>query len=102
MNITPATGIANVSVPAAREVPPQQAATNRSIVQAVKAVNTTDMFGEGNHLAFQRDPETQRMVIQVINSQTHEVVLQIPPEYVLALAEDLKQQEANANPTKDA
>lgn len=77
-------------------VPPQQAVENRSIIQAVKAVNQTEMFGQDNHLAFQRDPASQRLVVQVINQKTHEVVAQIPPEYVVQLAQDLKRQQANA------
>jgi len=102
MDITPVNGITNVPAAAVPPSTPQNAAENRSLVQAVKALNATEMFGQDNHLTFQRDPETQRMVIQVVNQQTHEVVLQIPPEYVLRLAEDLKQQEANASPCKDA
>jgi len=69
---------------------PVDAASNRDIVQAVKALNGTEMFGE-SELTFQKDPQTHRMVIKIINRNTQEVVLQIPPEYVLALAEDLKQ-----------
>ena len=99
MDIAPVSGVSMpVSTPGA--IPPQKAAENRSIAQAVKTLNGTEMFGQGNHLTFQRDPESQRMVIQVINTQTHEVVLQIPPEYVLRLAEDLKQQQAESNPCK--
>jgi uncharacterized FlaG/YvyC family protein len=93
MDITPVNGATNVPVSTAHQIPPQQAAENRSIVQAVKALNGTEMFGQDNQLTFQRDPQSQRMVIQVINSETHEVVLQIPPEYVVRLAEDLKQQQ---------
>ena len=95
MDITPVNGT-SAPVGVAHDVPPQQAAENRSIIQAVKAVNETEMFGQDNHLAFQRDPASQRMVIQMINQKTHEVVSQIPPEYVVRLAEDLKRQQANA------
>ena len=66
------------------------AAENRPIIQAVKALNKIEMFGQDNQLIFQRDPESKRMVIQVINKTTHEVVTQIPAEYLLRLAEDLK------------
>jgi uncharacterized FlaG/YvyC family protein len=52
------------------------------------------MFGEENQLTFRRDPETQRMVVRVVNRETEEVVQQIPAEYVLRLAEDLKRQNA--------
>jgi uncharacterized FlaG/YvyC family protein len=67
-----------------------KAAENREVVRAVKALNSTEMFGE-NELEFQRDPQTQRMLARVVNRQTKEVVSQIPPEYVLRLAETLKQ-----------
>ena len=73
-----------------------QAAENREIVRAVKALNGTEMFGQENQLTFRRDPETQRMVIRVVNRQTEEVVTQIPAEYVLRLAADLKPKSAES------
>ena len=63
-----------------------QAAENREVVRAVKALNGTEMFGEENQLMFRRDPETQRMVVRVVNRKTEEVISQIPAEYVLRLA----------------
>lgn len=72
-------------------VPQEQTAANRDIVQAVKALNGTEMFGQDNQLRFQKDPQTGRMVVKLVNSKTNEVVSQIPPEYVLNLAQDLKQ-----------
>lgn len=87
----------NRNVPAvaapAEAIPVDQAAENREVVRAVKALNGTEMFGEENQLMFQRDPETQRMVIRVVNRKTDEVISQIPPEYVLRLARDLKPKE---------
>ena len=71
-------------------IPVDQAAENRQVVQAVKALNNTEMFGHDNELTFQRDLQTKRMVIRVVNRQTKEVVSQVPSEYVLRLAEDLK------------
>jgi len=71
-------------------IPADQAAENRDVVQAVKALNGTEMFGHDNILTFQRDRQTHRMVIRVVNKTTEEVVSQIPPEYVLRLAADGK------------
>jgi flagellar protein FlaG len=76
---------------AATAIPSDNAAENRQVVQAVKALNKTEMFGEDNNLEFQKDPDTKRMVVKVVNSKTGDVISQIPPEYVLRLAEDLKQ-----------
>ena len=67
-----------------------QSTENREVVRAVKALNGTEMFGQENQLQFQRDPDTRRMVVRVVNRKTNEVISQIPPEYVLRLAEDLK------------
>ena len=100
MDINSVNGATNVPIVAMPDIPQNKAAENRSIIQAVKAVNGTEMFGQDNHLSFERDPVSKQMVIQVVNQQTHEVVLQIPPEYVLQLAADLKQQEANACSSK--
>jgi uncharacterized FlaG/YvyC family protein len=100
MDITAVNGVMNAPGPAAPTIPPDKAAENRPIVQAVKALNGTEMFGQDNQLIFQRDPDSRRMVIQVVNRETHEVVSQIPPEYLLRLAEDLKQPQADATPAR--
>jgi uncharacterized FlaG/YvyC family protein len=71
-------------------IPADHAAENRDIVQAVKAVNNAELLGQENQLQFQRDQQTQRMVIKMVNRRTNEVISQIPAEYVLRLSEDLK------------
>ena len=70
--------------------PVDKTAERRQVVQAVKAVNGTEMFGPENELRFQRDPQTRRMVIKVVNRKTSEVLSQVPAEYVLRLAEDVR------------
>ena len=72
--------------------PAEKAAENREVVRAVQALNATEMLGEDNQLRFQQDPHTQRMVIRVVNVKTDEVLMQIPNEHVLRLAEDFKNQ----------
>ncbi|MEO8370558.1 MAG: flagellar protein FlaG [Candidatus Solibacter sp.] len=62
----------------------------REVVQAIKAVNGTEMFGPENELRFQRDQETNRFVVRVVNRKTREVVSQVPEEYVLRIAEDIQ------------
>ncbi len=75
----------------AASVAVDSAAQNRQVVQAVKALNKSEMFGSDNGLEFQRDPESKRWVVKVVNRTTGDVVSQIPPEYVLRLADDLKE-----------
>ncbi|HEY1497264.1 MAG TPA: flagellar protein FlaG [Candidatus Solibacter sp.] len=72
--------------------PVDKTAENRQIVQAVKAVNGTEMFGPENELRFQKDPESKRMVVRVVNRKTREVLSQVPAEYVLRLAQDIRRQ----------
>ena len=90
MDITALNRISQDLPSAATPVPVEKAAENREVVQAVKALNSTEMFGQENDLVFQKDPQTKRMVVKVINRKTKDVVAQIPPEYVLQLAANLK------------
>jgi uncharacterized FlaG/YvyC family protein len=69
--------------------PVDKTAQARDIVQAIKALNGTEMFGPENELLFQKDPRTKAMVVRLVDRKTREVVAQAPPEYVLRLAEDL-------------
>ena len=65
-----------------------QAAQRRQLRQAIRSVNQSGRLGQ-NELVFSIDHETRRPVIRVEDRDTHEVVLQVPPEYVLNLAEHL-------------
>jgi uncharacterized FlaG/YvyC family protein len=89
MEITAIDRSAQASTVPAAAAPADRAAENREVVRAVKALNGAEMFGEDNQLTFRRDPDTQRMVIRVVNKKTDELVSQIPAEYVLRLAKDL-------------
>jgi uncharacterized FlaG/YvyC family protein len=90
MDITALHRIEQAQPAAATPIPPERAAESREIIQAVKALNQTEMFGPENDLVFQRDPQTRRMLVKVVNRKTKEVVSQVPPEYVLRLAGDLR------------
>ena len=65
-------------------------ADQRQIVQAVKALNATEMFGEDSELTFVLDRETRRPLVRIIDKKTNEVIRQIPPEYALRMAEYLE------------
>jgi len=75
---------------AAVNVPPDIATQNRELVQAVKALNGAEMFGQDEELDFEMDSATKRLVVRVINRNTKEVLSQVPPEYVLRMAQNLK------------
>lgn len=69
---------------------PEVSADQRQIVQAVKALNATEMFGENSELTFVIDRETRRPLVRIIDKTTKEVIRQIPPEYALRMAEYLQ------------
>jgi uncharacterized FlaG/YvyC family protein len=77
--------IAQVSAPA------QRIPERIEIIQAVKAVNKTEMFGQENELTYVLDQDSRKVLVRIVNKTTHEVVRQIPAEYLLKLAGELKQ-----------
>jgi uncharacterized FlaG/YvyC family protein len=100
VDITAVNSGMNASVALTPEVPVEKAAENRAIVQSIKALNGAEMFGQDNQLVFQRDQFSHHMVVRVINRKSQEVVSQIPAEYLLRLAEDLKPQQADSAPAR--
>lgn len=67
---------------------PRERAEQARLVQAVKSVNQSGVFGSSDELTFSSDPETGRPIIRLVNKKTKEVVRQIPAEYLLRLSED--------------
>ena len=65
----------------------------RALIQAVRAVNAAELYGQENELSFAFDRGSQRAVVRIVDRKTREVVQQIPTEQVLRLAEELKQRE---------
>ncbi len=67
---------------------PRERVEQGRLIQAVKSVNQSGVFGSSDELTFASDPETGRPVIRLVNKDTQEVVRQIPAEYLLRLSED--------------
>jgi len=68
----------------------QQATERRELVKAIKAINATEFFGENYELTFVMDRETHRPLMRIVDRQTREVIRQLPPEYTLRLAEEMR------------
>lgn len=68
----------------------QQVTERRELVKAIKAINATEFFGENYELTFVLDRETHRPLMRIIDRQTKEVIRQLPPEYTLRLAEEIR------------
>lgn len=82
------TGASGATPTPATDISSQQLTEQRQLIRAVKALNATDLFGQNSELTFVFDRQTQRALVRVIDKQTHEVVMQIPPEYVIRMAEE--------------
>jgi uncharacterized FlaG/YvyC family protein len=55
----------------------------QAVIAAVQALNKSELLGSDRELQFARDSQTQKMVIQIVDSQSGDVLNQIPPEQVL-------------------
>jgi len=89
MEIRGANGSAPALAPTPAPIPPEQAAANRDLVQAVRTLNTATAFGDQNEITFQVDRTSRLPVIRIVDRNTKELVTQIPAEYVLRMAEEL-------------
>jgi uncharacterized FlaG/YvyC family protein len=63
----------------------EDADAQQAVVAAVRALNKSELLGGDRELLFTRDSQTQKMVIQIVDSKSGDVVDQIPPEQVLRL-----------------
>ena len=62
---------------------------NRELIRSVKNIDASGLFGDGSELTFAMDRQTRRPVIRVIDRQSQKVLWQLPPEYLLRMAEVL-------------
>lgn len=67
---------------------PQERAEQRQLIQAVRAMNESEFFGDTSELTFSLDPNTRRPIFKLIDKRTQEVIRQVPPEYLLRLAQE--------------
>ena len=64
-------------------------AAAQTLIQAVKAINAVQLFGPENEVTFIKDRSSHQVVTRVVNRDSGEVVLQIPTQQVLRLAEEI-------------
>jgi|SRR5580698_8735958 uncharacterized FlaG/YvyC family protein len=76
------------TLPHSSQLSAAETAQRRQLIQAAKTVNESGLFDK-NQIVFAVDRITHRPVIRIENRETHEVVQQLPVEYVLELAEGL-------------
>jgi uncharacterized FlaG/YvyC family protein len=64
---------------------------NKEVIEAVKAVNKAQLFGQENELTFVFDRHSRKVLVRIVNKETRELVRQIPDEYLQRLARQLKE-----------
>jgi uncharacterized FlaG/YvyC family protein len=79
-----------VTAPVATPADRQTVVENRELVRAVRALNANELPGTNRELTFLLDRVTQRPVIRLKDKLTGDVIRQIPAEYVLRLAEEIR------------
>lgn len=84
------TGAASIRMeaPASASVTPPQRRDETTVREAIAIANKA-MLSLSNNLEFSLDPESGKMTVRVIDSETHEVIRQFPSEEMKAIARAL-------------
>lgn len=77
------------SAPVDHALPPPATAGQRALIQAVRAVNSAELFGQDNELTFILDRAAGRVLVRIIDKSTGELVQQLPAEAIVRMAEEL-------------
>jgi hypothetical protein len=59
--------------------------TDRQVVATVRNLNQSELLGQDRELTYRRDLKTGRLVVQILERATGDVVDQIPPEVLLQI-----------------
>lgn len=78
--------------PAPATVPADVIPQRRALTDAVRAINATDLLGQDNELTYVLDRVSHEAVARIVNRKTNEVIMQVPAEYILRLAQEMSQQ----------
>lgn len=79
-------------------VPQPEAASRRELIKAAAIINRTGGVGEKSELVFVIDPTSRKAVMELVDRNTREVVMQLPPEYVLRLAAEAVKRSESFSP----
>jgi flagellar protein FlaG len=61
-----------------------------ALQQALATVNSSRVLGDTNEVTFSVDPDTNKLLVRLVDKNTREVISQIPAEYLLRLARQLR------------
>ncbi len=69
--------------------PTETKTSQRDLIKAVRALQGSQLFGDDRELTFVFDRQTHKALARIVDKRTREVILQLPPERVLRMAEDM-------------
>ena len=73
-------------------ISPHEREVQRQLIRAVESVNASYLFGQSTELTFSYDRQTRKTILQIVDRETKEVIRQLPPEYLLRLAQELEEE----------
>ncbi|HWE49144.1 MAG TPA: flagellar protein FlaG [Bryobacteraceae bacterium] len=85
--------------PVAADLPAVSAddrAFNLSVATAVRQLNESGYAGDGHEVTLSIDPDSRQPVVKVIDSDTKDVITQLPSRYALALAADFEKKKRDS------
>jgi flagellar protein FlaG len=77
-------------------VSPDERAFNLAVTTAVRQLNDANYAGDGQEVTLSIDPGTRQPVVKVIDTQTKDVITQLPSKYALALAAEYEKQKRDS------
>jgi flagellar protein FlaG len=77
-------------------------AERRTLVGAVTAVNQSSALGLQRELSFLVDRASRRLVVRIVDTETGDVVSQIPSERVLEMAAQLPKRGLGSDPPQSS
>ena len=87
MKVSNIDGAQFYSVQTPLTLPNEMQLESRRLIQAVRSLNKSELLGQQNELTYTIDRDTRRPVVKVVDRETKAVLFQIPPSYVLELAD---------------
>ena len=90
MAISPLTFSTPVTVPVV--APAVAASTTREVATAVQTLNQNGSAGAGREFSIAIDGKSKLPVVRIVDSNTNELIEQIPSQYILDLARQLDQE----------
>jgi uncharacterized FlaG/YvyC family protein len=69
---------------------PEKTPDTKPVIEAVKAINRSELFGYNRELRYSQDARTKEGVVEILDRQTGEQIAKIPAEAALQLADFLQ------------